>query len=85
MAAFRTASSPHFDTVLKRGEIVTLAYSPPADATAIYTVPRRYNALEQPIVPQKYRDREDYGAYVLVCSLDQLARDFERANWYEAI
>lgn len=84
MAAFRTASSVHFDTVISRGEIVTLPYSTPSEATAICAVPRRYNALEQLIVPPKYRDREDYGAYVLICSLDQLARDFERASWYEA-
>jgi hypothetical protein len=84
LAAFRTASSAQFDTVIGRSEIITLPYSAPSEATAIYAVPRRYNALEQLIVPQKYRDREDYGAYVLICSLDQLARDFERASWYEA-
>ena len=84
IAAFRTASSAQFDTVLSRREIITLAYSPPSDATAIYTVPRRYNSLEQFIVPPKYRDKKEYSAYALVCSLDQLAADFERANWYEA-
>jgi hypothetical protein len=84
IATFRSAPSAHFDTVLSRGEIITLAYSPPTDATAIYTVPRRYNSLEQLIVPSKYRDKKEYSAYALVCSLDQLAADFVRANWYEA-
>jgi hypothetical protein len=84
LATFHNPSSKRFRTVLPRGEIVSLEYDPPSLATSVYAVPRRYNALERMLVPASDRSSVAYGGYALVIPLEQLAHDFERAEWHEA-
>ncbi len=77
LVTFRNPSSGGFKAVLPRGEIVIVENDPPRDAKAVYTVPERYEALEQLLVPTEDRNSKTYGSYTLVIRFEQLTEAFE--------
>ena len=77
---YRNPSSDGFHGTLPSGEVVTVEFSPPPQATAVFAVPERRGALERVLVPAKELQSRAYDSYGLVITLEQLASDFEQVK-----